>query len=289
MIILSCGADKKPKGESMQKSSHKRNLIKKIAAIVVELFVLLTAATIFAYSVLGWVVSNNSVSGNGMSVQLKAAGALQIRASADGSDIGVTEISADMTTITFPDMAENEIYPGVSGQITFYVHDGSEGTQNDYSFDYHITPKNDDYYDGEDVAAYPNGFYLNAKEADKQASLQYLASHVMFFESVEDGIYSDWINPESNAKKQVESGEAAAPCQVTVYWIWVPNYADIFTSPSIVLEESTRGEIENYYSQEGYTEKMFNGENSQNGFDAADTLIGITIKYMCFEIEVSKT
>lgn len=265
----------------MQKSSREKKFILKIASIVIEIIVLLTAVTVFAYSVLGWFVNNNTVSGNGLSVQLEVSNNLQIRASSTGEDIGVTSIDKDTTSITFPDMTEKEIYPGVSGQITFYVHDGSEGTQNAYSFSYRIKPQNDEWCED---GNHPQGFFARITDGEKALVLQYMSAHIMFFKSFNQGVYSDWINPESPADVDVAS--AATPCEVTVYWIWVPNYSDIFVSPSPVLADGTREEIANYYLQAGNVNKLFNGENSQDGFDAADTVIGVSVKYMCFVIEV---
>lgn len=267
----------------MQSNSHKRKTLIRVSTIVFEIIVLLTAVAIFASSVFGWFANNNSVSGNGMAVQLKVSGDLQIRASATGDNIGVTAIDEDTTSIEFPDMEKKEIYPGVSGQITFYVHDGSQGAQNAYSFNYRIIPQNDEWCG---VDAYPDGFVTGLTADEKALALKYMSSHIMFFESFSEGKYSGWINPKGYAKKEVASADKATPCPVTVYWAWVPNYKDIFKIPSALIEENTRAEIERYYTANA--DKLFlRGENSSDAFDGADTVIGISIKYMCFVIEVA--
>ncbi|MGN0804651.1 MAG: hypothetical protein ACI4MS_04635 [Candidatus Coproplasma sp.] len=267
----------------MQKNSHKRKLAIKVSAIIFEIIVLLTAVAIFASAVLGWFVSFASVSGNGMGVQLKVSGYFQIRAEESGEDIGVSAIDEHTTSIEFPDMEKKELYPGVSGRITFYVHDGSSASQNAYSFGYRITPKNDEWCG--DVA-YDNGFFAGLTEEEKALALKYMSSHIMFFESYDGDKYSGWISPESYVKKEVASAETATPYKVSVYWIWVPNYEDIFASPSAVLEENTRAEIATYYTAN--PDKLFSkDENSSDSFDGADTVIGISIKYMCFVIEVT--
>lgn len=268
----------------MQKSSRKKNLIIKIATIVFEIIVLLTAISIIASSVLGWFAANNAVSGNGMGVEVKVNGVLQIRAEESGGDIGVAAIDADTTSINFPDMEEKEFYPGVSGQITFYVHDGSEGTQEGYSFGYRIIPQNDEWCG--DVA-FPQGFFAGLTAEERTLALKYMSSHIMFFESFDGEKYSGWISPESYTIKAVASAETATPCRVTVYWVWVPTYEDIFQSPSNLLEESTMAGIADYYTANA--DKMFlNGDKSSDSFDGADTVIGISVKYMCFVIEVSR-
>lgn len=268
----------------MQKSSRKKNFIAKIAAIVFEIIVLLTAVAVLISSVLGWIAVNNNVSGNGMSLQLKEIGYLQIRAEENGGDIGVSAIDKDTTSIEFPDMEKKEIYPGVRGRITFYVHDGSEGTQNAYSFRYRVIPQNDEWCED---ASYPKGFFTGLTEEERTLALKYMYSHIMFFESFNGEKYSDWISPESYATKEVESAETATPCEVTVYWVWVPHYQDIFQSPSALLDENTRAEIAQYYTANA--DKMFlNGNISSDSFDGADTVIGISVKYMCFIIDVLK-
>lgn len=88
---------------------------------------LVTAFFVFARVSFGWFASSTNVSGNGMSVQSQGTGYLQIRASASGDDICVSQIVKDMTSVQCPAGEEKGAYPGASGKFTFYVY--SEGAQ----------------------------------------------------------------------------------------------------------------------------------------------------------------
>ena len=268
----------------MRKNSEKRELIQKIVSISITFIAFLTAFFVFAQVSFGWFAFSTTVSGNGMGVQVQAIDFLEIRASESGENVGVSQIDKETISIDFPDGETKSIYPGVSGKFSFYVHDGSIQEQNPYAFGYRIEVKNDEFYEGED---FPKGFYPGVTDEDKEKALQYLSSHILFFEHRSGNVFSGWISPESYSPRNVAGAQEAKPCEVAVYWVWVANYEDIFNETSALLEEQTRNDIQDFYLKEGNIDKiMFGGENSLNAFNAADTLIGITVKYICFQIEV---
>lgn len=73
-----------------------------------------------------------------------------------------------------------------------------------------------------------------------------------------------------------------------IYWVWIPWYSDIFTPGSTVLTESERAEIAAYYtSGEQALAEMFNGGTAdEQSFNEADYVIGTTIRYLCFCLNV---
>lgn len=77
---------------------------------------LVTAFFVFARVSFGWFASSTNVSGNGMSVQSQGTGYLQIRASASGDDIGVSQIVKDMTSVQFPAAEKNRDLCGKSSR-----------------------------------------------------------------------------------------------------------------------------------------------------------------------------
>ncbi|MGN1094028.1 MAG: hypothetical protein ACI4SC_03520 [Candidatus Neoclostridium sp.] len=270
--------------------SVKTKLIKRITAVAAAAVFLAVSVLAYGQITFGWFFSSQNVSGGGMGAQSQLPGNLQIRAKADGADISVERIVAEMDVIEDAvDDAEPDpdgkkyIYPGVSGSFTFYVHDGSETAQTAYSFSYSIVPKNNEFTEnGGD-----KGFYHNVSDENKQQALWYLSSHVLFFKNKTDGVFSGWISPESVESVSVPDGPAPAPYAVTVHWVWIERYEDVFSSDRGIIDEATRSEIAAYYSEESNASKMTaRGEQSADAFNEADTFIGITVKYICFEIEV---
>lgn len=268
--------------------SVKTKLIKKITAVAMAAVFFAVSVLVFGQISFGWFFSSQKVSGGGMGVQTQQTDNLQILAKADGKDISVDRIEAKMDVIgnkvdiDEPD-GKNYIFPGVSGSFTFYVHDGSQTAQTAYSFSYSIVPKNNEFTEnGSD-----KGFYHNVSDENKQQALEYLSSHLLFFKKKENGVFSEWLSPESSASVSVTDGPSPAPCAVTVFWVWIERYDDVFSSDSGIIAEDTRSEIAAYYSSESNASKMMaRGEQTADAFNEADTFIGITMKYICFEIEV---
>lgn len=263
---------------------YKKRMISMIAVTVA--FVL----SLLAYGQLafGWFSSSQKVETDGMGVHSQEYKNLQIRATSDGADISVGSIRADMGVINnvvsgdTTGSGTQHLFPGASGSFTFYVHDGSTGTQAPYSFEYRISAKNDKF----NTKSQNEGFKSNVTEKQRETALQYLSSHILFFKKNEDGLY--WIHPGEFETENVSGGQTPAPREVTVYWVWVEHYKYIFQENDGLFDEETRTEIKEYYLDPQNTDKiMARGENSVEAFNEADTIIGITLQYICFEIEVS--
>lgn len=266
--------------------AYKKRMISMIAATIA--FVLSLSA--YGQIAFGWFSFSQKVEPNGMGVQTQGYKALEIRAATNGADISVDSIRADMDVIDnvvsgdTTSSGTQHLFPGASGSFTFYVHDGSESTQTPYSFDYKISAKNDKF----NAKSQNEGFYANVDENRKATSLQYLSSHVLFFKNKTDDVYSGWIRPDAYETENVSGGQTPTPCAVKVYWVWIEHYKHVFQKDSGVIDEETRAEIEKYYLDENTGKIMARGENSVEAFNEADTLIGITLQYIFFEIEVSR-
>lgn len=236
----------------------------------------------------GWFSSNKNAAGSGMNIQTAPSGTFEIRASAEGENIGKPVLVSDMTTLELPGTAGG-IYPGVSGSFTFYVSDGTGEVQEGAYF-YRVTLTNNDFHEckpneGEE---YREGFYPDTTPVQRENAIRYMTSHILFFTSRTDGKYSGWIRPDEPIRHDA-SGTGAS--RVTVYWVWVDEYGQIFgeTIPeaSRLIEETTRAEIADYYESR-MSEITENGEQSREAYNNADTQIGITVKYIRFDLTVSK-
>lgn len=236
----------------------------------------------------GWFSSNKNAAASGMNTQTISSGTFEIRASAEGENIGKPVLVSDMTTLELPGTADG-IYPGVSGSFTFYVSDGTAGVQEGAYF-YRVTLTNNDFHEckpneGEE---YREGFYPDTTPLQRENAISYMTSHILFFTSRTDGKYSGWIRPDEPIPHDA-SGTGAS--RVTVYWVWVDEYGQIFgeTIPEAdrLIEETTRAKIAGYYESR-MSEITENGEQSREAYNNADTQIGITIKYIRVDLSVSR-
>ena len=238
-------------------------------------------AMLCAMGVFGWFSMSHDTMGDGMNIQTKGQEMLQIRASADGPDIGVEVAAIDMGKLP-NGMTAGKFIPSAYGDFSFHIHDGSSNRQDAYSFQYSISVVNDEFCGDEN---YPLGLYPDVGAEELEQVRQYINSHLMFFTSKKNGEYSGWIRPDA----PVEPTGNDYPNPVTVYWIWMDRYDYIFQENSGLIEENTRKEIAEYYSREENTAKLLvNGEKSEEAYNVADTMIGMTYKYVCFEIKVFK-
>lgn len=242
---------------------------------------LLLAAAMIAFAVFAasvgfsWFTNSVGASATGMSVSAK--GNLEIRAVSDGTNIAVMQPSADMKH--FGDADLTGIRPGESGSFTFYVYNPDRA---DFSFSYVLTVTNNEFFPGDTKN---KGFYADTTEAMQKEALQHINAHLLFFrEKNTDGTYSGWI--PGGQSEQVKA--AAQEQAVTVYWVWVPWYSDIFASGALIAEKD-RADIAAYYGSGEHLSEMFeSGEKSGDGYNKADYIIGTTLRHMCFDLTVQE-
>ena len=233
------------------------------------------AFAVFAASVgVSWFTNSVGASATGMSVSAK--GSLEIRAVRGGTNIAVMQPSADMkhfgTDLT-------GIRPGESGSFTFYVYDPG---RTKFDFSYVLTVTNNEFFPGDTKN---KGFYADTTEAMQKEALQHINAHLLFFrEKNVDGTYSGWI-PGGQSEQVTATVQEQA---VTVYWVWVPWYSDIFARGALIAEKD-RTKIAEYYGSGEHLSEMFeSGEKSEDGYNKADYIIGTTLRHMCFDLTVQE-
>lgn len=243
------------------------------ALLHVILSFLLVAGAVAAGAVcFGWFSFNERVFGSGAGVST-ADPVVEIRAERDGEDIGVTAPSAAMSRL--PNGSDGKIRPGSSGEFTFYVR---HKTLSSYSFRFDLSVINDEYAEGEG---------LFAGVSDPSEALTFLNSHLIFFEGYsEERGYYDPIFPGEQVQRSV-TADGTEPTPVTVYWVWVAWYGDLFTPDGTLIDADSRERIEAYYRAEGKASEMFNGgEIGEEGYNEADFIIGTTLSAVCFRLLV---
>lgn len=207
-------------------SKKKSALLGMLLAAFLVVFAIL-AATIG----LGWFSDSTDVSATGM--QVSAKGDLEIRAERGGENIAVSQPSADMKHFGGEDV--KELRPGAAGSFTFYVYDPNAET---YDFSYTLSVVNNNFYDSEE------GFYAGVPEERKTQALQMINAHLLLFkEKSDDGVYSGWI--PAGEPMAVSAQEREQP--VTVYWVWVAWYSDIFSDAGTLIAQEDRAKIADYY------------------------------------------
>lgn len=232
------------------------------------------AFAIFAASVgFSWFTNSVGASATGMSVSAK--GNLEIRADRGGANIAVMQPSADMKRFG-ADL--KGIRPGESGRFTFYVYDPG---RTEFDFSYVLSVTNNEFFPGDTN----KGFYADTTETMQKKALQHINAHLLFFrEKNADGTYSGWIPGGQSEQVKATAQEQA----VTVYWVWVPWYSDIFESGALIAEKD-RADIAAYYGSKEHLSEMFeSGENSEDGYNKADYIIGTTLRHMCFDLTVQE-
>ncbi len=242
---------------------------------------LLLAAAMIAFAVFAasvgfsWFTNSAGASATGMSVSAK--GNLEIRAVSGGANIAVMQPSADMKH--FGSEKLTGIRPGESGSFTFYVYNPNRAG---FSFSYVLTVTNNEFFPGDTKN---KGFYADTTEAMREKALQHINAHLLFFrEKNADGTYSGWIPGGQSEQVKATAQEQA----VTVYWVWVPWYSDIFASGALIAEED-RAKIAEYYGSGEHLSEMFeSGEKSEDGYNKADYIIGTTLRHMCFDLTVQE-
>lgn len=240
-------------------------------------------AMLCAMGVFGWFSMSHNVTGNGMGVQTKSFGVLEIRKIENGQDIGVEVATAEMEKLENGMGKGTKFIPSACGQFTFYVHNGSAEESQSYSFSYSISVRNNEFSANEGL--YPG---VDTTMDDFKKAEKYINSHIMFFTGKdENGVYSGWINPNEPTRCTSKTGGAE---KVTVYWVWVEQYSSIFEENSGLIEEQTRKKIAEYYNRKENIEKLLADVDNRTSesYNVADTVIGMTYTHVCFEIEVTK-
>lgn len=255
-------------------------MAKLIGAFAELLVVGILLVVILTFSVAyGWLADNRKVTGNGFSVSAQPP-LVEISETPTGEDIGVLEPSAGMTYLTLA--ATENICPGSCGSVSFYVRQpGRTG----FSFSFRVGTVNNAY------SPHGNeGFFPGVTDEERRAdALRYLNSHLMFFtDRSEDGVYSGRIAPgEAVQITATEADAVQGAYPVTVYWVWVPWYSDIFSADSTLMAEADRESAAAYYSDSAHAAEMFrDGNADEQGFNEADYIIGTTLKYICFDLTV---
>ena len=255
-------------GKNVSKTA--KAFINLVIAGACVVFMLISANIVF-----GWFSDNRVTRAEGISVSVKST--IEVRATRDGQDIGVLEPSPDMERL--PNSRTDSIRPGSSGYFDFYVYNPSAAS---YAFTFDLSVSNNEFRDNEGY------FPGNISDEIKATALRYVNAHIMFFtDRSDDGIYSGRIAPGESVRQEV-TGTSPEPYAVRIYWVWIPWYSDIFTPGSTVLTESERAEIAAYYtSGEQALSEMFNGGTAdEQSFNEADYVIGTTIRYLCFCLNV---
>lgn len=232
------------------------------------------AFAVFAASVgFSWFTNSVGASATGMSVSAK--GNLEIRADSGGANIAVMQPSVDMKHFG---VDLTGIRPGESGSFTFYVYDPG---RTEFDFSYVLTVTNNEFFPGNTN----KGFYADTTEAMQKEALQHINAHLLFFRDKNaGGTYSGWIPGGQSEQVKATAQEQA----VTVYWVWVPWYSDIFANGTLIAEED-RAKIAEYYGSEKHLSEMFeSGEKSEDGYNKADYIIGTTLRHMCFDLTVQE-
>ena len=236
---------------------------------------LLLAAAMIAFAVFAasvgfsWFTNSAGASATGMSVSAK--GSLEIRAVSDGTNIAVMQPSADMEHFS---ANLTGIRPGESGSFTFYVYDPG---RTEFDFSYVLTVKNNEFTDNQ-------GFYAGTSEEQREAALKLVKAHLLLFKKYENGTYSGWIPGGQSEQVKATAQEQA----VTVYWVWVPWYSDIFTDSGTLIDSVDRAKIAAYYGGKHLSEMFESSEKSEDGYNRADYIIGTTLRHMCFDLTVQE-
>ena len=152
----------------------------------------------------------------------------------------------------------------------------------EFDFSYVLTVTNNEFFPGDTKN---KGFYADTTEAMQKEALQHINAHLLFFrEKNADGTYSGWIPGGQSEQVKATAQEQA----VTVYWVWVPWYSDIFASGTLIAEKD-RAKIAEYYGSGEHLSEMFeSGEKSEDGYNKADYIIGTTLRHMCFDLTVQE-
>ena len=242
---------------------------------------LLLAAAMIAFAVFAasvgfsWFTNSVGASATGMSVSAK--GNLEIRAVSGGANIAVMQPSADMKH--FGSEKLTGIRPGESGSFTFYVYDPG---RTEFDFSYVLSVTNNEFFPGDTKN---KGFYSDTTEDMQKKALQHINAHLLFFrEKNADGTYSGWIPGGQSEQVKATAQEQA----VTVYWVWVPWYSDIFTDSGTLIDPADRAKIAAYYGEEHKADMFDGGEVSGDGYNKADYIIGTTLRHMCFDLTVQE-
>ena len=119
----------------------------------------------------------------------------------------------------------------------------------------------------------------------QEKALQHINAHLLFFrEKNADGTYSGWI-PGGQSEQVTATAQEQA---VTVYWVWVPWYSDIFSAGSPMIASADRERIAAHYGAEHKADMFDGGEVSEDGYNKADYIIGTTLRHMCFDLTVQE-
>lgn len=259
----------------------KRNLVNQFIKMLLPALAAILAI-ICALGTFGWFSMSHNAIGKGTNIQTKDVGELEIRAEANGADISVYVVDDIKDRLPYKEGASKKLCPTSSGSFTFYVNEQSKEAQNPYSFAFILSIQNDSLKDNVN-----NGFYPNTDYTKREQALQYINSHLLFFSGYDNDtkLYNGWLQSGEPIRCTADEN----PKAVTVYWVWVDQYKQIFEENSGLIDEDTRNDIAAYYSANKAEMIPSDVASTAEAYNVADTVIGMTLKQICFLIEVVKT
>lgn len=255
----------------------KRNLVNQFVKMLLPALAAILAI-VCALGTFGWFSRSHNVTGTGTNIQTKSVEELQILNTED-VDISMSAVEEITVRLPYNEGSATKLSPTAHGSFTFRVKDNSSEAQIPYDFIYKLSVENDFNKD-----TVNNGFYPNTNDTERKQALQYINSHLLFFSGYDNGTYSGWLQSGEAIRHTAEQN----PQTVTVYWVWVDQYKQIFEENSGLIDEKTRKEIAAYYGGENAKKMLADGASPAEAYNVADTVIGMTLKYICFLIEVSK-
>ncbi|MDD6094972.1 MAG: hypothetical protein PUC29_04430 [Clostridia bacterium] len=253
-----------------------REIVKSFIKMLLPALAAITAIICAIYG-FGWFSMSHQVAASGKNIHTKDVGVLEIRELPDGIDISAETVEGIEYRLPI-NKKLTKLCPTASGNFTFYVYDSSSEAQIPYSFLFRLSVENDRTCENE-------GFYPNTDAEERELAKQYINSHLLFFKEYDEEAkrYKGWMKSGELMRCTAEEN----PKEITVYWVWVDQYKQIFEENSVLIDEETRKSIASYYETNPEL-ILADGAGNAEDYNVADTLIGMTIKDVCFLIDVVK-
>jgi hypothetical protein len=128
-------------------------------------------------------------------------------------------MTADSNLNNATDSENTGIYPGASGQLTFYVVPKQDGDMTiEFELSMELYQKVQET-NGNTQVKQTDGENTNIQKLDDETAKKLVSGHLMFFENEENGIYSGWIQ-NGTFSKTFKNAKKDQPEEVTIYWVW---------------------------------------------------------------------
>lgn len=278
--------------------------------------IMLIVAILAVWVGFGWFVANNrvqsgagSVSATHDVVRLATAGERQTaEQELMGLETGTAGIYDGMTyywteggTIALRLSEEHAVYPGASGNLTFYIIPTRDGAA---TVTLHLGLKGYIYDDQDNTVKLINDDVLNTL----------LSGHILMFSNYTEGHYSDWLlNPSGNGVMDnvitvtlPNDAQKDVPVPVHLYWIWPLRYENMvqdlysegseeytsvfapFIENQAIFEDMTSIEGGYRYSCIFLTNKeLHTVADRTKAYNLADEYIGTNANYLYLTIQTS--